>query len=46
MPMRSIHIRDGADLKAILGSSQTARVVDGQVTITIPARTAVAFITN
>ena len=46
VPMRSIHIRDGADLKPILGSSQTARVVDGQVTITIPARTAVAFRAN
>ncbi|HEY6245339.1 MAG TPA: alpha-amylase family glycosyl hydrolase [Pyrinomonadaceae bacterium] len=46
VPMRSIHIRDGADLKAILGSPQTARVVDGQVTVTIPARTAVAFRAN
>ena len=46
MPMRSIGIRDGADMKVVLGSSPTARVVDGQATLTIPARTAVAFRAN
>jgi len=44
--IRSISIRDGADLKVVLGSSQTARVVDGQATLTIPARTAIAFRAN
>ena len=46
VPIRSIGIRDGADLKVVLGRSQTARVVDGQATLTIPARTAVAFRAN
>ena len=44
--MRSISSRDGTDLKVLLGSSQTARVVDGQATLTIPARTAIAFSAN
>jgi len=46
VPLRSIHIPDGVDLRVVLGSSQTARVVGGQATLTIPARTAIAFRAN
>jgi glycosidase len=46
VPAGVIGIRDGADVKTLIGSLPAARVVAGQVTLTVPRRTAVAFVSS
>ena len=43
LPADSIGLKDGADLVGLIGSRATARVEQGQVTLIIPERTAVAY---
>jgi glycosidase len=43
LPASSIGLKDGADLVGLIGSTATARVEQGQVTLIIPERTAVAY---
>jgi glycosidase len=43
---RAIGITDGKEIQTLIGPSSTAHVVSGEATLTIPARTAVAFRAN
>ena len=44
IPARAISLRDGADLATLIGSAVRARVANGQAVLTVPARSAVAYI--
>jgi len=46
IPVRSIGIRDGSELKSLIGSGSAQKVAAGQMTLTVPARTAVALRAN
>jgi neopullulanase len=43
VPVASIGVRDGADFRSLIGSAAGIKVVRGQVSLTIPARTAIAL---
>ena len=43
VPAGSIGLRNGTDVAPLIGTSSGGRVANGQVTLTVPARTAVAF---
>lgn len=43
VPAQAIRLRDGVELKALIGTSPPARVRMGQATLLMPARTVVAF---
>jgi glycosidase len=43
VPAASIGLRDGADLASLIGTTAGARVAKGNATLTLPARSAVAY---
>jgi glycosidase len=42
-PIGSIGVRDGSELRALIGKGEPARVAAGQATFIVPGRTAVAY---
>jgi glycosidase len=46
IPVRSIGLRDGTEARVLIGSARSAKAAAGQMTVRIPARTAVAFRTT
>jgi len=42
-PVGSIGVRDGSELRALIGSGSPVRVTNGEATFIIPGRTAVAY---
>ena len=43
VPAGSIGLKDGTTLKTVLGADASSKVVNGEVALTLPAQTAVAF---
>ena len=43
IPVRSIDLADGAEMRALIGNAPAAKAAKGQMTISVPARTAIAF---
>jgi glycosidase len=43
IPVRSIGLADGAEMRALIGNAPAAKAAKGQMTISVPARTAIAF---
>jgi glycosidase len=43
VPSGSIGLRDGAELAPLIGITPSTRLANGQATVTVPARTAVAY---
>jgi glycosidase len=44
LPAGAIGLKDGAELTSLIGSAAGARVVNGQAVLTVPARSAVAYV--
>ena len=43
VPAGAIGLRDGAELSSLIGTIGSGRIANGQATLTLPARTAVAY---
>ena len=43
VPVNVVDLKDGASLAALIGTTTSAQVAKGQATLTLPARTAVAY---
>jgi len=43
VPAHAIGLRDGAELSSLIGTIGSSRIANGQATLTLPARTAVAY---
>jgi len=43
IPVRSIGLADGAEVRVLIGNAPAAKAAKGQMTISVPARTAIAF---